>query len=93
MSKPQHEIHNTVAPEAVFNIVKPIIDAGGSTDILVALESINVGVLAFIIRSSPADITKSNEVVVDALMERVRARTLEMLAAARFGKVDTEGSA
>lgn len=84
MNEAQHALHNRLAGQIVAAIVKPPLEAGGGeADILVLLESVILGVCLTIVKLG------GDEIVLDAVMERVKGR----LAEQRLGGIDTKGSA
>jgi len=84
MSEEMSELHNRLAGETVAGIVRPVLSAGGdSTDVLVLLESVILGVVLVLTKLG------GDETVLDAIAERVKGR----LAEQRLGNITPEGSA
>lgn len=78
------ELHNRLAGEIVRSIVVPVVEGGGTTsEILVLLESVNVGVLLAVAKLG------GDEPIVDVLTERVKSRLAEI----RLTTIETKGSA
>jgi hypothetical protein len=68
----QSEIHNQIVGDIVKSIIRPPLDAGGEmTDVFVVLESVILGVILLSVKLG------GDELVIDALMERVKARLAE----------------
>ena len=76
--------HNDLATDLVTRLVRGTIGAGGDViETLIVLESVVAGVCLTIVRLG------GDEVVIDALMERVKARVAKL----RLKDIKTEGSA
>ena len=69
MTRVQSELHNRLAGQIIASIVKPPLEAGGSTsNVLILLESVIVGtVLAC---TKPGD----GEIALDKVVDRAKAR-------------------
>lgn len=88
LQKAQRELHNRISGEIVASIVKPPLATGGSfTDVLVLLESVITGVIVTTVRMG------GDNIVVDAVIDRVRVRAKQALAEQRLGPMSTKGNA
>lgn len=76
VSDTQTEIHNRLVGELLNGIVKPPMEAGGDTsDVLVLLESVVVGVMLWLARIDAADgRPPASDVYMDALAAGVKIR-------------------
>lgn len=80
----QRELHNRLAGQIVASIVKPPLEAGGtSIDVLILFESVAVGVMLALTKLG------GDEIVFDTIAERVKER----LADLRLRDIATGGSA
>lgn len=78
-----HEIHNRTAGKIVADIVRPTLDAGGkTTDVMVLLESVLVGVSLAVIKLG------GDDRVLDVVMERARERLTEL----RLKDIEAQGN-
>ena len=76
--------HNDLAADLGARLVRGTIGAGGDViETLIVLESVIAGVCLTLVRLG------GDEVVIDALMERVKARVAEL----RLKDIQTKGSA
>lgn len=76
------EVHNRFAGSLTTQLVKAVRARGGSpADVLVLLESVNVGVLAYVAEATVSGLTTDE--ILAAMVERIPARVAE--ARARLG--------
>lgn len=84
MSSEQTKLHNELAGQIVGQIVRPVIESGGSyTEVLVLLESVILGVMLMAVKLG------GDEIVFDTVVERVKQR----LAECRLRHVNPAGTA
>lgn len=84
----QADLHNRLVGEIVASIVKPPLEHGGDIkDIMVLLESVVAGVLLAAVKLG------GDNIVLDVLIEGVKARATEILASKRLGSIDPAGRA
>lgn len=80
----QSELHNRIAGEIVVSIVRPIFESGGRTsDVMVLLESVMVGVIFGCTKLG------GDEIILDELMDAVKRRLAEL----RLGELPPIGRA
>jgi len=76
--------HNDLAVDLVARLIRGTVGAGGDViEVLIVLESVIAGVCLTLVRLG------GDEVAIDALMERVKARVAEL----RLKDIQTKGSA
>ena len=84
----QSDLHNRIVGDIVRSIVIPPLMAGGDyKSVLVVLESVVAGVLLAMVKLG------GDSIVLDTLLEGVKARVEEIMARERLGLIQPEGSA
>lgn len=84
----QSDLHNRIVGEIVRSIVVPPLEAGGDyKSVLIVLESVVAGVLLAMVKLG------GDNIVLDVLMEGVKARVEEIMARRRLGPLPPAGTA
>lgn len=84
----QSDLHNRMAGDIVKMIVMPPLEAGGDfKDVMVLLESVIAGVVLGMFKLG------GDNIVLDTVLEGVKARVEEIMARERLGPLPTKGSA